>query len=149
LRNLVLVGTAVTRPGAVGSLYRLRTGGDWQTVGDIPADASVQAITPHPARENVVFLAARKGVYRSTDAGQAWARLDVTDEDVQFWSVVVSPHDSDVIFADTGPVGCFRSADGGDTWSKCHADHPERFKITFGHASRRRQFAACAGHLDP
>jgi photosystem II stability/assembly factor-like uncharacterized protein len=138
LRNLVLVGTAVTRPDAIGSLYRLRADSDWQMVGDIPADASVQAITPHPAREDVVFLATRKGVYRSTDAGESWARLDMTDEDVQFWSVVVSPHDPDVIFAGTGPVGAFRSADGGDTWSKCHADHPERFKITFGHSRTMR-----------
>ena len=138
MRNLVLVGTAVTRPDAVGSLYRLRTDGDWQTVGDIPADASVQAITPHPARENVVFLATRKGVYRSTDAGESWARLEVTDEDVQFWSVVVSPHDPDVIFAGTGPVGCFRSDDGGESWSKCQVDHPERFKITFGHSRTMR-----------
>jgi photosystem II stability/assembly factor-like uncharacterized protein len=138
LRNLLLVGTAVTRPDAVGSLYRLRAGSDWHTAGDIPADASVQAITPHSSREDVVFLATRKGLYRSTDAGESWARLDVTDEDVQFWSVVVSPHDPDVIFVGTGPVGAFRSADGGDTWSKCQADHPERFKITFGRSRTMR-----------
>lgn len=132
MRDVIFVGTAVTRPGAVGTLYRLRAGGEWETAEGIPADAAVQAVTPHPTRENVVFAAARKGLYRSADAGETWSRIDVTDEDVQFWTVVVSPHDPDVLFAGTAPVGFHRSEDGGETWKKCEADHPERFDMSFG-----------------
>jgi photosystem II stability/assembly factor-like uncharacterized protein len=134
MRKLMLVGTATTRPEAIGSLFRLEHGGEWEQVSDIPADASVQAITPHPSRENVIYVAARKGVFRSTDGGASWHKLHVTDEDVQFWTIVVHPQNPDVLYAGTGPVGVYRSDDGGDTWRKCHAHHPERFAIRFGHS---------------
>lgn len=128
----LLAGTAVTRPGAIGTLYTMAHGSGWEPAAGIPGDASVQAITPHPTRENVVFLATRAGLYRSADSGRTWDRLDVTDKPVPFWSVVVSPHDPDVLFAGTAPVGFFRSEDGGDTWHECEADLPERFTISFG-----------------
>lgn len=134
MRNLMLVGTAVTRPDAVGSMYKLQAGGEWELAEGIPLDAAVQAITPHPSRENVVYAATRKGVYRSTDAAKTWQRLPVTDEVVQFWTVVVHPQNPDVLFAGTAPVGFYRSDDAGDTWRKCRADYPERFKISFGHS---------------
>ncbi|HEY3684139.1 MAG TPA: hypothetical protein VGL93_13915 [Streptosporangiaceae bacterium] len=132
MRERMFAGTAVTRPDAVGSLYTTTPGGEWRPVRGVPADASVQAVTPHPDRPDVVFAAARKGLYRSTDAGDTWHRLEVTDEQVQFWSVVVSPHDPDTVFAGTSPVGFFRSSDGGTTWKRCAADHPERFEMSFG-----------------
>lgn len=138
MRELLFVGTAVTRPGAVGSLYRMNPGSDWQLATGIPADASVQAITPHPVQEDLVFAATRGGVYRSTDAGDTWTRLDVTEEPVEFWCVVVSPHDRRVLFAGTSPVGCHRSDDLGETWQKCVASQPERFDITFGHSRLMR-----------
>jgi photosystem II stability/assembly factor-like uncharacterized protein len=128
----MLAGTAVTRPGAAGTLYAMTPGTGWEPAADIPADVSVQAITPHPVRENIVFLATRKGLYRSDDTGRTWTRLDAADETVPFWSVVVSPHDPDVLFAGTAPVGFYRSDDCGDTWKKCGVDQPERFKISFG-----------------
>lgn len=132
MRERMFVGTAVTRPGAVGSLYTATPDGDWALAAGVPADAAVQAITPHPTRPDLVFAATRKGLYRSADAGASWHRLTVTDEPVQFWSVVVSPHDPDVLFAGTSPVGFFRSSDGGETWKRCQADHPERFEMSFG-----------------
>jgi photosystem II stability/assembly factor-like uncharacterized protein len=132
MRELMLVGTAVTRPGAAGTLYAMQGTGDLEPVAGIPADACVQAITPHPTRANLVYLATRKGLYRSADAGETWNQLKVTAEPVQFWSVVVSPHDPDVLFAGTAPVGAYRSDDSGDTWQKCGDQHPERFDISFG-----------------
>src|SRR5262245_39006001 len=132
MRERMFVGTAVTRPDAVGSLYTATPDGDWALADGVPADAAVQAITPHPTRPDHVFAATRKGLYRSADAGATWHRLAVTDEAVQFWSVVVSPHDPDVLFAGTSPVGFFRSSDGGETWKRGQAEHPERFDMSFG-----------------
>ncbi|MDR5752467.1 MULTISPECIES: VPS10 domain-containing protein [unclassified Caballeronia] len=140
MKNLMLVGTAASRPDAIGTIFTLRPGGEWETADGIPADASVQAITPHPERENLIFAATRKGVYRSMNSGQSWQRLNVTDENAQFWCVVTSPHNPDTLFAGTAPVGFYRSDDGGDTWKKCKADYPERFKISFG-ASRVMRIA--------
>ncbi|SDV50598.1 WD40/YVTN/BNR-like repeat-containing protein [Chitinasiproducens palmae] len=140
MQNLKLVGTAVTRPEAVGGLFTLEDGGDWQLADGIPTDAAVQAITPHPSRPDVVYAATRKGVFRSTDGARRWHRLQVTDEPVQFWTVVVHPQQPDVLFAGTAPVGFHRSDDGGETWRQCRADYPERFKISFG-ASRVMRIA--------
>jgi photosystem II stability/assembly factor-like uncharacterized protein len=132
MRNLVFVGTAVTRPEAVGSLYKLEAGGEWQVADGIPRDASVQAITPHPGRDGLVFLATRKGLFRSEDAGNSWAPMNVAQESPQFWSIVVSPHDPDMLIAGTAPVGFYRSEDCGKSWRKCEGEFPERFKISFG-----------------
>jgi photosystem II stability/assembly factor-like uncharacterized protein len=132
MKEVMLVGTAANRPNAIGSLYRLEPGGEWQKLTDFPDDASVQAITPDPERPALLFAATRKGVYRSQDGGNSWIRLNVTDETIQFWTVVIHPTRPNTLFAAGGPVSIYRSDDCGDTWRKCKADHPERFKISFG-----------------
>ncbi|HUO23886.1 MAG TPA: hypothetical protein VMU59_15335 [Caulobacteraceae bacterium] len=134
MRGVVLAGTAVTRPDCVGSLYRLEEGGAWEKVASIPADASVQAITPHPTEKDVVFAATRKGVFRSGDAGRTWAQLSAPTEGRQYWCVAINPDNPNLMFAGGGPPGFFRSEDGGETWQATRCDHPERFKITFGHS---------------
>lgn len=140
MRGIVFAGTAVTRPGAVGSLFRLEHGGDWNAVDGIPLDASVQAITPHPSKEGIVYAATRKGVFESQDAGLTWSRLSMPSDGTQFWTVVVHPANHNVLFAGGAPIGIYRSEDGGQSWRQCRCDHPERFKITFG-ASRIMRIA--------
>jgi photosystem II stability/assembly factor-like uncharacterized protein len=141
MRKLKLVGTAVTRPNAIGSLFKLREGGDWELAEGIPLDAAVQAITPHPTREDLVFVAARKGLYRSKDGGESWHKLDTpADTTVQFWTIVVHPAKPDTLFAGSAPIGFYRSDDCGDTWRKCFDGLPERFNIKFG-ASRVMRIA--------
>jgi len=132
MQNLMLVGTAANRPNTVGSIYALHPGGEWENVGDIPPDASVQAITPDPSDPRTMYAAARKGLFRTRNGGESWHRLSVTDEDVQFWTVVLHPTRPRTVFAGAGPVSFYRSDDGGDTWRQLKADYPERFKISFG-----------------
>ncbi len=133
MRNVLFVGTAVTRPESVGSLYtRSAADPELRLVSGIPADAAVQAITPHPTREGVIYLATRKGLYASQDHGARWERLHVSAESPQFWSVAVSPHDPDVLIAGTAPVGFYRSEDGGKTWAASEVENSERYKISFG-----------------
>ncbi|WP_025597387.1 sialidase family protein [Burkholderia sp. WSM2230] len=132
MQTLMLVGTAANRPNTVGSIYALQPGGDWEQVTGIPADASVQAITPDPTDPQILYAAARKGVFRSRDGGKNWQRLNVTDENPQFWSIVLHPKQPRTLFAGAGPVSFYRSDDGGDTWRQLKADYPERFKISFG-----------------
>lgn len=132
MRGVVLVGTAVTRPAAVGTLYRQEHGDSWSIVTGIPENAGVQAITPHPSRANVVYAATRKGVFVSLDDGLTWTELGLAATGKQFWTVVVHPRNHHVLFAGTSPVGFYRSDDEGRTWRMCQCDHPERFKIAFG-----------------
>jgi len=118
MSSVLLIGTAVTRPGAVGTLYRRADGGDWAPAAGIPLNTGVQALTPHPARPGTVFAATRAGMYRSTDSGTSWHRLDLPATSEQFWSVSVHPHDPDIVFAGAAPVGLYRSDDGGTRWRR-------------------------------
>ncbi|MCK9507365.1 MAG: hypothetical protein M0Q54_02910 [Pigmentiphaga sp.] len=138
--QVLFAGTAVTREGAIGSLYRLQAGTQWEKVADIPDDAAVQAIVQHPARPQLIFLATRKGLYKSEDKGRSWRLIPIDADGAQFWSIEVDPRNPDHLFAGTSPIGVFESTDCGESWTRCHVDHPERFTIRFG-ASRVMRLA--------
>lgn len=118
-----MVGTAVTRAGAVGTLYRSANGGDWVPAQGIPQNTGVQALTTDPTRDGVVFAATRAGVFKSVDAGSSFSRLDVPSEN-EFWSVTIHPDDPDVIFAGTAPVSVYRSDNGGKSWRRTGSKDP-------------------------
>ena len=66
-------------------------------------------------------------LYRSTDGGMTWERLDVgmTDEAVVHGIVIdkTSPHGNRRLFVSTDS-GVFRSEDSGETWTEIHAGLP-------------------------
>ncbi|MGH7044075.1 MAG: hypothetical protein ACREFY_18385, partial [Acetobacteraceae bacterium] len=59
----LLVGTAATRDGGAGGLFRREPDGDWQHAFTA---ADVHAITPHPTAPDTVFLGSKDGPYIST-----------------------------------------------------------------------------------
>lgn len=138
--RILFAGTAVTREGAIGSLYKLAHGSEWEKIKDIPDDAAVQAIVQHPKSGNIIFAATRKGIYKSEDKGQNWRRISGLPENFQFWSIEIDPRDPNHIFAGTSPIGVFESRDCGESWTACQVNHPERFQIRFG-ASRVMRLA--------
>src|SRR5690606_11020339 len=109
--QVLFAGTAVTREGAIGSLYRLQAGAQWEKAADIPDDAAVQAIVQHPTRPELIFLATRKGIYKSEDKGQHWRLIPISANGAQFWSIEVDPRNPDHLFAGTSPIGVFDSTD--------------------------------------
>lgn len=119
----LFIGTAVTRPGSVGALYRFANG-EWSTVLGIPTDTGVQALTSHPTQADTLFAAARSGVYKSTDHGKHWQQLDVPSRNEQFWSVALHPTNPQIMFAGTAPVGVYRSDDGGQHWRRVGSAEP-------------------------
>lgn len=119
----LLVGTAVTREGAVGTLYRSVDGDDWKPADGIPVDTGVQSLIEHPNRKGTVFAATRAGVFKSTDSGASFGKLDVPSED-EFWSVTIHPENHDTIFVGTAPVSIYRSDDCGDSWRRVGSSRP-------------------------
>ena len=79
----LLVGTAATKDGGSGGLFRRQAGGAWQHVFSA---ADVHAITPHPTEADTVFLGSKDGPYVSTDRGARWERVGFPDRGVQVWS---------------------------------------------------------------
>ena len=137
--KVLFAGTAVTRENSIGSLYRMEHGKEWVKIGDIPDNAAVQAIVQHPVDANIVFAATRKGIFKSTDKGVKWRNVHAP-EGIQFWSIEFDPRNAKHMFAGTSPIGVWESQDGGETWTACQVEHPERFNIRFG-ASRVMRLA--------
>lgn len=122
--STLLIGTAVTRPGALGTLFRSENGGAFAPAHGMPLNTGVQALTAHPSQPNTAYAATRAGMFKSTDNGVSWTRLDVSDRTEEFWAVTIHPRNPDVVFAGTAPVGVYRSADGGKSWRRV-ASMPE------------------------
>ena len=133
----LLVGTAATKDGGVGGVFRRMAGGDWQHV---LTAADTHALTPHPTRPGTIFAGTKNGPYVSTDAGAHWERADFPTG-AQVWSLLVDPHDPDLVYAGTAPVAVYRSTDGGAHFAPLPPPAmPDRVRMDF--PCRVMRFAA-------
>ena len=84
---------------------------------DVP-DGEVQAIAAVyvPAAGGVICVATVSGIYRSTDEGQSWSRLDWRGVDVRILSLAVHPDNLDTIYVGTDGGGLYRTENGGISW---------------------------------
>jgi photosystem II stability/assembly factor-like uncharacterized protein len=125
--------------GAVnGGVWKTANGGQtWTNITDGKTDiSSVGAIAVAPSDANVIYVGTGEsqlredltfgtGVYRSTDAGDTWQHLGLSDTH-QITDVVIDPRDPDRAFVAAighafGPNaerGVFRTTDGGRSWRK-------------------------------
>jgi photosystem II stability/assembly factor-like uncharacterized protein len=130
--------------GAVnGGVWKTTNGGvSWSNISDgkvqggAPEISSVGAIAVAPSDPNVIYVGTGEsglredltygtGVYRSTDAGETWHHVGLT-ETQQIGDVVIDPRDADRVFVAAmghafGPNaerGVFRTTDGGKSWKK-------------------------------
>lgn len=143
--NVIYVGTgeACIRGNIVmgnGVYKSIDAGKTWKYSG-LRDTYSIGRMIVHPKDPNVVYVAAlghpfganaTRGVFRSRDGGKTWQRILYVDDktggvDIQFdlsnpnilfagmWQTVRKPWTME----SGGPgSGFFRSADGGDTWTK-------------------------------
>jgi WD40 repeat protein len=132
-----------------GGLWKSTDGGNtWQALPLPPFANAIGAITLHPQDPNTIFVGTGDevwfgpgqsqlpgnpntlygvGLYRSTDAGQTWQRIDgATFNGMRINEVLVIPdpsgrRDRDILIvcADTG---IWRSTNGGQTWSQGRLD---------------------------
>ena len=108
----------------MGTLYRSANGGNWEPAAGMPFNTGVQALTAHPGKPGTVFAATRAGMYKSTDSGANWNKLDIPSKNEEFWSVSIHPRKPQVIFAGVSPVGVYRSDDGGSSWRRVGSKDP-------------------------
>ncbi len=83
-------------------------------------ERGIQKIVINPLNHNTLFSATTEGIYKSTNAGTSWLRVDSTKmaEDI-----IIHPTDTNKIMASTGNFfdifnipSVLRSIDGGSTW---------------------------------
>ena len=129
--NIVYMATAS------GGLWKTTNRGvTWSSIFESGGTLSIGALAMAPSDHNVLYLGTGEnnprnstsigdGIYRSTDAGQTWTHLGLSDTE-RFSRIRVHPSNPDVVWAGAlghawGPNeerGVFRSTDGGDTWER-------------------------------
>jgi photosystem II stability/assembly factor-like uncharacterized protein len=124
-------------------VYRSADGGrTWAHLG-LEDTRQIGRILVHPGDPNLVYVAAlghpygpneERGVFRSADGGRTWKKVLYRDADTGAIDLAFEPGDPRVVYAalwqtrrppwsvyppSNGPgSGLFRSADGGDTWTR-------------------------------
>jgi photosystem II stability/assembly factor-like uncharacterized protein len=122
---------------AAGGIFKTVDGGNkWEAVFKDEATASIGAMALAPSNPNLIWVGTGEanirndivdghGVYLSPDAGHSWKFMGLADAG-QISSILVSPHDSKIVFvgalghawAPNAERGVFRTDDGGKTWKK-------------------------------
>jgi photosystem II stability/assembly factor-like uncharacterized protein len=102
-------------------------GQEWTTDG--PSAARVSAVIVLGGNPDLVLIGTNDGVFRSTDGGDHWARVDGDAIGGIIWTL--SSEGGQIVLAG-GEAGLFRSADGGVSWSRVdtlpdHAVHRVKF----------------------
>ena len=92
----VYVGVAGTvgmsHSGNLAGVFRQAAGdGKWEKLGGgLPEDAEVHAVTVHPSDHDTVYVGSTKGIFRSTNRGGKFEKLNVPG-DPDIWSILVHP----------------------------------------------------------
>jgi len=123
--------TAILYAATDNGIFKSNDSGvNWQAVTSSAIDSvDIRKITLNPPdlnlssqQTNTVYSAATGtgGLYKSTDGGSAWSKLDTAGSgvaSVKFTTVAVDPTQPDIVYAGTADAGMYRSADGGSTWT--------------------------------
>ncbi len=120
-----------------GGVWRTNDAGrTWNPIFDSQPVGSIGAITVAPSNPSVIYvgtgesdmrsdIAYGNGMYKSTDGGNSWTHIGLTDSQ-QIARILVDPADPNKVFVAAlghayGPNterGVFRSNDGGTTWQR-------------------------------
>ena len=97
-------------------------GSSWTGIGLTGAD--VRAIVIHPLSPDTLYAGTFRGnacaVYKSTDSGNSWSRMDHGLTNQYFHSIAADPSTPANIYAGTGlNDGLYKSTDNGSTWWMC------------------------------
>ncbi len=121
--NLENVRSMAVAPHAAGMNYAIDNGqlfagrpGEWRQV-NTPENVIVGAVTYDVTKASTIYMGAANemAVYRSTDQGQNWLRIPLTDAYIGGVTALAFDNASHVLFAGTDTAGIFRLRDVGSS----------------------------------
>ena len=86
-----------------------------------PRSDTVVAIALHPTKPNILYIATDEAVYKSSDAGKTWKRLNGELARTRVISLAIDPQLPANVFAGTNGDGTYKSPDGGRNWHQFNA----------------------------
>ena len=150
--EIIWVGTGENVGGRhVGygdGIYKSEDGGNsWKNMG-LKKSEHLSKIIIHPTNSNIMWVASQgplwtsggeRGIYKSTDGGNSWKRTLGDDLWVGATDLIIDPRNPELLYAATwqrhrtvagylggGPgTAIYKSADGGENWSKLNNGLPE------------------------
>lgn len=126
-------------------------GKSWRRIApdqDLEYDDRVRCLLPDRRDPSTVFAGAETGLFRTTDCGVNWHRVDCALNDYAVWKLVAHEKHPEILYAGTGSptrAACFRSRDGGETWEKTSLEMPPKC----AGVSRPRMLAMAIDPDDP
>lgn len=107
--------------GTIGEgLWRSLDGGETfkRVCAGMFVECHVRALAVHPNNPQILLMGTEDGLYRSDNGADRWQRVDSPLNGLQIWSLLISPHDPDLILAGTCPARLLLSTDGGKSWTE-------------------------------
>lgn len=105
--------------GVDGRIYRTEDGGQsWEQTGAEPATpgGSLLELVFDPGNPSTLFAASSSGLFKSTDGGAFWFRIDEGLDGLAV-AMVIDPTNHEHLVAARTLSGVYESFDGGATWA--------------------------------
>ena len=116
--------------GTDDGVFKSTDGGEnWRAVNTgIPNDAGAYALSIDPITPTTLYAAIGgldlpndSGLFKSTDGGGNWVKLNTAMIGTRVTTLVIDPATPAILYAGTDRKGIFKSADGGENWFAVNA----------------------------
>lgn len=132
---------------AGGFFYSTDAGKNWKESKQL-RDQSIHTLTQAPEDPKMLFVGTRVGIWRSTNSGESWDRLESDSVPIDVNSMAVDPKNINTIYAGT-TWRPYKSTDAGKSWRLIKTgmiDDSDVFAISINQKEPSNMFAsACSG----
>lgn len=132
---------------AGGFFYSTNAGQSWKEAKDL-SNQAIHSFTQAAYDPKVLFVGTRIGVFRSTNSGEDWERVESGTSPININSMAVDPNNLNTIYAGT-TWRPYKSTDAGKSWRLIKTgmiDDSDVFAISINQNEPSNLFAsACSG----